>query len=446
MTTLTKLRRAACCALLTFTLATSYVLAAAEAPQGEGRTHALLLGLNYDQDAMMSPYRLNYSQNDVHAVKKMLTSYCGVQEADIEILTDADRPDARAVRRKLAEIAARAESGDRILFFYSGHGVTRQGAWAMVPYNFNRDDIDGTLLWNTDITRIMEDSQADEMIFIADSCYSGSSKSLPPSFMAKNPDYGSKYPLFGDGTEEFVELRLGGGWDFPERQAVGGKSIGERKKIVRLCSSSVGEISREYLPVKMGAFTYAMTQSVGDWWSKTISGELTIGKVHRLIVPLVKNTGFHTPFISENGYSVILTAKAGHVKHTDYYAGNVPVSTIHQAALSGDRAAIQRLIASGADVNVLDQTGWSALHYTSEPSITAMLIANGANPNSQSGAGYSPLHVAAMFERPDIIDELIKHGANPATKDRWGRDPLYYALTNRSEGAIALLIRINRKN
>lgn len=777
-------------ALLMLAFVSARAFAAAGEYRGGGKTYALLVGLNYDQDAAMAPYQLKYSQNDVEAVREMLVSFCGVDDADIEVLTDLERPNARAIRRKLGELAARAGEDDRILLFYSGHGVVRQGAWAMVPYNFDRDDIDGTLLWNRDITRILEDSHAGEMIFISDSCYSGSKKSLPASFMVKNPDFGSKFPRF-DGTAEFIELELGGGWNFSERRAPGSKGGNVEERLVRLCSSGVGEVSREYPPARLGAFTHALTRSVAEWWRSTDYGALTVGGLYQRIVPIVEDTGRHTPFMSDNGDAVVLAEKSvdearqlpgggrvyalliglryrndgsmaankrlnytendvrevrsallkyggcreqditvltdadrpdrkkilaeirklagragrndsiifffsGHggkkgsygniiphgyrrweqgvayaadikpilegskaatkwmivdachsglksfgfsgekgwddgaaydelddidmfVKEEDEYAewdgpteknvrrvsglirftgahggevtyesgrlnmgyfahflakglngeadadldglltggelagyvtpqvlkatGNkqrprltangygvvlaaktvaappaapvrptrpstpqppasppaspqpspppspspaspavpapqpaaptfpapqpvpqpVPQPTpaapsptsgsagagasgsgggnaLHAAVLSNDYAHAERLLASGADVNAVDETGWSALHYAARADIARLLIGNGARLDQQSGLGYSPLHVAAMFDRPEVVRELVRQGAAVDVKDKWGKDPLYHALKNRSEAAAKALV------
>lgn len=281
---------------------------AAGEPQGDGRTYALLIGLNYDHDPAMSAYQLRYSANDAKAVREMLVSYCGVDAADIEMLGDDDRPTPRVIMRKLSELAARAGPRDRILLFYSGHGVTHRGAWAMVPYDFSRDDIDGTLMWNRDITRIMDESQAGEMIFISDSCYSGSDKSLPASLMARNPDFGSKDPSV-DGGQRYIELEFGGLGDLLDPPPPGAKGIGRTRGIVRLCSSGAGEVSREYPPARLGAFTHALSQSVRNWWDETSRGELTVGSVYVRIVPEVEKTGRHTPHLSGDGDGIVLAEK-----------------------------------------------------------------------------------------------------------------------------------------
>ncbi|MDR1613675.1 MAG: caspase family protein, partial [Planctomycetota bacterium] len=272
-----------------------------------GETRALLIGLNYDNAPDMADYRLRYSVNDVRGVKEMLIRYCGVEAGNIETLTDADRPDARAIRRKIAELAARAGPSDRVILFYSGHGVTHDGRWAMVPYDFQQGGIDTGLVWNRELTRTLEESRAAEKLFICDSCFSGSEKSLPPALLVPNPEFGSKAPG-ADSAKPTLRLELGGWGDLlGGGPGDGSKAIGDG--IVRLCSSGADQKSREFAPAEMGVFTSSMVGAVRDWWGRTDRGELTLGGVFRGIYRDVTRKGNHSPFLTENGRGVVLAAK-----------------------------------------------------------------------------------------------------------------------------------------
>lgn len=78
------------------------------------------------------------------------------------------------------------------------------------------------------------------------------------------------------------------------------------------------------------------------------------------------------------------------------------------AARHGDVAAVQRLIAGGADVN---------------------------GPPSE----LSPLHLAAQYGHLPVVRALLAAGANPAAADRWQYCPLHLALNGGHE-EIALLL------
>lgn len=272
-----------------------------------GRTFALLIGLNYDNAPELADYRLRYSVNDVAGVKDMLVRFCGVDPGDIAILTDADRPDSRLVNRRISELAARAGPADRIILFYSGHGVTNDGLWAMVPYGFQEGGLEAGLVWNRDLTRTLESSAAAEKIFICDSCFSGSEKSLPPALLVPNPEFGSKAPG-ADSANRTLRLDLGGWGDLRGGgPGDGSKAIGDR--MVRLCSSGADQKSREFAPAEMGVFTSSMVEAVREWWKRTERGELTLGGMFRGIYLDVTRKGNHSPFLSENGAAVVMAAK-----------------------------------------------------------------------------------------------------------------------------------------
>ena len=88
---------------------------------------------------------------------------------------------------------------------------------------------------------------------------------------------------------------------------------------------------------------------------------------------------------------------------------------IIQASLAGDAARVTSLIASGADVNVADSNGGTALYwatYRGSASVVRELLAAGADPNIRTRGNSTPLELAASRGGAD------KHSDNaPGT---WG--------------------------
>lgn len=91
-------------------------------------------------------------------------------------------------------------------------------------------------------------------------------------------------------------------------------------------------------------------------------------------------------------------------------AGHTP---LHRAALRGDAAAVEALLATGADPNALNQYGATPLHYgVGSERIVATLLAHGANPNIASQAGNTPLCSAvAQMNSFAVVQRLLAAGA-----------------------------------
>lgn len=73
--------------------------------------------------------------------------------------------------------------------------------------------------------------------------------------------------------------------------------------------------------------------------------------------------------------------------------------------------------------------------------ICKMLLENNASANAQTRCGRAtPLHRAAMQGRISIVELLLKFGANPNLRDADGYTALHKALTSRSISVCKILI------
>lgn len=146
--------------------------------------------------------------------------------------------------------------------------------------------------------------------------------------------------------------------------------------------------------------------------------------------------------------------------------GGAPL--LFDAVRLGDAAAVRRLVAAGADVDVRDADGaaWdgavgAALRSArelaakmdtqpprtadpealtgitplmlaarrDEPAVLEALLGSGADPDARDGAGATPLSHAARSPwcGPEGIRMLLAAGANPRARDASGRSPIDYA-------------------
>jgi ankyrin repeat protein len=105
-------------------------------------------------------------------------------------------------------------------------------------------------------------------------------------------------------------------------------------------------------------------------------------------------------------------------------AGETPLM---MAALRGNRAMVERLLALGAQVN---RDGWTPLHYAAsgeEPALLALLLDRGAQVDAVSPTGMTPLMMAARYGAIDGATLLVARGARAGWRNDKGADAAGYA-------------------
>jgi ankyrin repeat protein len=89
-----------------------------------------------------------------------------------------------------------------------------------------------------------------------------------------------------------------------------------------------------------------------------------------------------------------------------------PLLTV--AAKKGDRAMVELLLNSGAEVNAKNYSSEVAIMYASlygHKEIVELLLAKNADVNVKNDAGTTPLSAATSSHHDDIADLLRQHGA-----------------------------------
>ena len=85
------------------------------------------------------------------------------------------------------------------------------------------------------------------------------------------------------------------------------------------------------------------------------------------------------------------------------------------AARKGDLKQVEKLLDAGADVNQLDNTGFTALHWaamTNRQEVAKLLIRHKADINAREFQyELTPLDVAKSRKSSGMVDFLIKNGA-----------------------------------
>ena len=153
---------------------------------------------------------------------------------------------------------------------------------------------------------------------------------------------------------------------------------------------------------------------------------------------------------------------------------NSKMTPLHIMACHAEREKIIKLlIFRGAEVNALDDYGFTPLHYAAEYGMEQnieILIKHGANTKTASYKGYTPLHLAAMFpdhhiiskintkkplkymydSKPLCIEILLQNGAIIDARDCDGNTPLHWTATHDINRIADVLIKhgskINSRN
>ena len=116
------------------------------------------------------------------------------------------------------------------------------------------------------------------------------------------------------------------------------------------------------------------------------------------------------------------------------------MSNLIQAVESGDFMAVTMAIASGEDVNQLDENGRSALMYAAFNGlveIIVILISSDADVNQLSGAGTNPLDYACKNGQMEAAKLLIGHEAKMIE----GEVSLMFACDTGNEEMVSFLLK-----
>ena len=121
----------------------------------------------------------------------------------------------------------------------------------------------------------------------------------------------------------------------------------------------------------------------------------------------------------------------------------VAAAPVADAAMHRDNAAVGRLLSEGADVNLAQADGATALHwaaYHGDAALAEQLLAAGANAAAANRNGSTPLWLASSQGDATTIAALLEGGANPNEELPLGRRPLMLAARSGSVDAVRVLL------
>jgi len=186
---------------------------------------------------------LRYAVADARAFYDHLIHHSRIPAENVTLLIDQEANLTRLRSTLGTHLKSKAGRDDMVIIFFAGHGATEKDLMSpdgdglekyLLPYDVDPKDLYATALPMGEISRIFGRIQAERLIFIADSCYSGAS---------------------GGRTLNSAGIRANISEAFLDRIAAG-------KGRVILTASSANEVSTEDEKLQHGIFTYFLLEGL----------------------------------------------------------------------------------------------------------------------------------------------------------------------------------------
>jgi ankyrin repeat protein len=147
-------------------------------------------------------------------------------------------------------------------------------------------------------------------------------------------------------------------------------------------------------------------------------------------------TRIHAPWLAE-----------AREKGREAYKGHGRTSQLIRAAIDGNEQRVRELVAAGAPLDHVDQSGWSALHrasYRGHAHIAKLLLdgkyeGKGADIDAQCKDVWTPLISASCWGHEAVVRLLLERDADIELRDKIGRTALSTARLYNHASIVALL-------
>jgi len=221
-----------------------------------GKIWAIVIGINEYQNTR----NLRYAVNDARGFESYLKEYIGIPDEHIFFLTDQGATQAEIKSLLGTKIKRKAGKDDTVIIFYAGHGAVETDPLDpdgdgfekyLLPYDARLDDLYSTAIAMKEVKTIFQRINAERLIFIADTCYSGAS---------------------GGRTTLASKTRATLSEKFFERI-----SKGKGRVIISACSAN--EISKEDDTLKHGVFSYYLLKGLKGAGDFDGDGIITVGEL-----------------------------------------------------------------------------------------------------------------------------------------------------------------------
>ncbi|MGA0555886.1 caspase family protein [Larkinella sp. VNQ87] len=212
------------------------------------QTYAVVLGV---ADYVGTQNDLHYADADARLITQFLRSPRGGRVPASHIVTLTNNEVTRVNVLRAFRVFELARPGDRIIFYFSGHGLDGK----FFTYN-------GQELLHQELKNAFRRSAAKTKIVWADACYSGSMRRKTKVRLVSNPTY----------------------------RQLNDPSL----NIIVMASSRSSQSSAEYSSLRQGAFTFYMVKGAEGAADKDRNGVVTIGEHFRYVYQSVRSVSHNT--------------------------------------------------------------------------------------------------------------------------------------------------------
>ena len=226
---------------------------------------ALLIGINQYEDRNYIA-SLGSADNDARKLKMLLREKLSFPDANIvQLVSDGDTKPTRAnIIEELGKLKERANPGDTVFVFYSGHGIDIQGKPYLLPYDFRgRSMFTGvqTALALDQFKELLGEVRAKALVMVWDMC-----RNDP---FAKGKSGTAGRPKMADTKS----------WNLTPATAARGS---DAPIVANLFACSPGECSFEWIDKNRGYFAYFLEQGLrGE--AVDARGNVTLGSLAKYV-------------------------------------------------------------------------------------------------------------------------------------------------------------------
>jgi ankyrin repeat protein len=125
-----------------------------------------------------------------------------------------------------------------------------------------------------------------------------------------------------------------------------------------------------------------------------------------------------------------------------------PLHKVIESSKEDKYLVLKKMIDMGADLNIRDSNGWTALHYSAQYGdfeAVTILIQSKAEIDAYSNNHRTALHLAANKNFPKIVKFLLENGSDPNFKDHLGCPPSHLASKSGNTECLKILLKFNAK-
>lgn len=205
--------------------------------------------------------RLKYAVNDARLFYDYLVEYTHIPQKNVTLLSDHEATLTQIRSTLGTRLKSIAGKDDMVIIFFAGHGATEKDVMSpdgdglekyLLPYDANPGDLYATALPMREISHIFKRIQAERLVFIADSCYSGAS---------------------GGRTIDITGIRANISDGFMDRVAAG-------KGRIIMTASAANEVSVENDHLGHGVFTYYLVEGLKGKADADGDGFITVDEAY----------------------------------------------------------------------------------------------------------------------------------------------------------------------